>query len=56
MRKIVNISTGMAILGMFFLIGTAQGADKETIIKRINDNYQELTTFQADIYLSLIHI
>jgi len=51
MRKIVSISAGMVVLGMFFLIGTVQGADKETIIKRINDNYQELTTFQADIYV-----
>lgn len=54
MRKIVNISAGIVVLGMFFLIGTAQGADKETIIKRINDNYQELTTFQADIYIETI--
>ena len=54
MRKIVNISAGMVVLGMFFLIGTAQGVDKETIIKRINDNYQELTTFQADIYIETI--
>jgi len=51
MKKIVSISAGMVVLGMFFLIGTAQGADKETIIKRINDNYQELTTFQADVYI-----
>lgn len=54
MRNIVSISAGMVILGMFFLIGTAQGADKETIIKRIKDNYQELTTFQADIYIETI--
>jgi len=54
MRKIVSISAGMVVLGMFFLIGTAQGADKETIIKRIKDNYQELTTFQADIYIETI--
>ncbi len=51
MRKIVSISAGMVVLGMFFLIGTAQGADKETIIKRIKDNYQELTSFQADTYI-----
>lgn len=54
MRKIVSISAGMVVLGMFFLIGTAQGADKETIIKRIKDNYQELTTFQAEIYIETI--
>jgi len=54
MRKIVSISAGMVVLGMFFLISTAQGADKETIIKRIKDNYQELTTFQADIYIEAI--
>ena len=41
----------MVVLGMFFLIGTAQGTDRETLIKKIKDNYQELTTFQADIYI-----
>jgi len=51
MRKIVSISAGMVVLGLFFLIGTAQGADQETLIKKIRDNYQELTTFQADIYI-----
>jgi len=51
MKKIVNISAGMVVLGMFFLIGTAQGADQETLIKKIKDNYQELTSFQADIYI-----
>jgi len=54
MRKIVSISAGIMFLGMFFLISTAQGADKETIIKRVNDNYQELTSFQADIYIETI--
>ena len=54
MKKIVNISAGMVVLGMFFLIGTAQGADQETLIKKIKDNYQELTTFQADIYIETI--
>ncbi len=51
MRKIINISAGMVVLGMFFLTGTAQGTDQETLIKRIKDNYQELTSFQADIYM-----
>ncbi len=51
MMKIVNISAGMVVLGMFLLIGTAQGADQKTLIKKIKDNYQELTTFQADIHI-----
>ena len=54
MKKIVNISAGTVVLGMFFLIGTAQGADQQTLIKKIKDNYQELTTFQADIYIETI--
>ena len=54
MKKIASISTGIVFLGILFLIGTAQGADKETIIKRINDNYKELTSFQADIYIERI--
>ena len=54
MKKIASISAGIVFLGILFLIGTAQGADKETIIKRINDNYQELTSFQADIYIERI--
>lgn len=51
MRKTMNISAGMVVLGMFFLIGTAQGIDQETLIRRIKDNYQELTSFQANIYM-----
>ncbi len=54
MRKIVSISAGMVVLGMFFLIGIAQGADKETLIKKIKDNYQEITSLQADIYIETI--
>lgn len=51
MRKIVSISVVIVILAMFLLIGTTQGTDQETLIKRIKENYQELTSFQADIYI-----
>ncbi len=51
MRKIVSISVVIVILAMFLLIGTTQGADQETLIKRIKEKYEELTSFQADIYI-----
>jgi len=51
MKKVLSASAGMVFLGILFLIGTAQGADQETLIKKIKDSYQELTTFQADIYV-----
>ncbi len=54
MRKIVSISALIVILAMFLLIGTTQGADQETLIKRIKENYEELTSFQADIYIKTI--
>ena len=54
MKTMVSISTGMVFLGILFLIGTVQAADKQTIIKRIKDNYKELTSFQADIYIERI--
>ena len=39
MRKIVSISVVIVILAMFLLIGTTQGTDQETLIKRIKENY-----------------
>ena len=51
MRSVVCASAGIVVLGVFFLIGTAQAADQETIIQKIKDNYQQLTSFQANMYM-----
>ena len=49
MRRVVAITLGVVFVGMFLLVGTSQGADQQTLIQKVRNNYQEITSFQADI-------
>ncbi len=46
MRKIISI--GVVVLGVFFYIGVAQAEDAEKIMKKIQETYKNINSFQAD--------
>jgi len=48
MKKIIKISMGIVVLGIFFYIGIAQAQDTEEIIKKVESTYKEISSFQAD--------
>jgi len=55
MGKIIRISVGIIVSGIFFSIGIAQAEDVEKIMKKINDTYEKITSFQANFLMEGIN-